>query len=112
MFDIIRITCDKDNIGTITRIETPDGRIVNRKDDQEFLDLDYLREFIGCEVLLVWAPRNNPEKPEKQDKLSRKLVAVKVDEQETERAGRTVYYLEFSEPIRAGRRDETDTDER
>lgn len=98
MSDTIRLTFDKDCIGTLLRIETPDGKVVSRKEDNEYLDLGYLREFIGCEVIQVYAPKDNPSEGVRQDKLLRKLVNVEVDEGGSAKAGKTVYYLEFSDP--------------
>lgn len=95
----IQITCDKDYTGTILMIVTPDGQTKIRKEDEDFIDLGYLKEFIGCEVLEYSAPESALSEAVRKDEPPRRLIAVEKDEDLSILARKTIYYLEMSDPI-------------
>jgi hypothetical protein len=89
----ITLAYDKDFIGTILRISTPDGNVLFRKENEEYLNFEYLKPFIGCDVVTVETTKENPSVDLGPSKLIGKLSAINLDEKETAKANRNIYYL-------------------
>lgn len=96
---MITIAFDKECIGTILRIDTPDGKRVVRGDER-YLDLEFLKPFIGNPLKLITVDKRDPniEVEEFTSKIPNYdvpqiLKEVKLDDLLTKEAGKPIFYL-------------------